>query len=76
MTVVGIDSTVSAQSCIELFSEAGEVKYFRYCTRPHDSIKYALIEFSDTNSVAAALQMNDRTLGMTKIKVTHAIQVN
>lgn len=74
VTVVGIDSTVSAQSCMELFSEAGEVKYFRYCTRPNDPIKYALIEFTDISSVGPALLINDRVLGMSKIKVTHAIQ--
>ena len=76
VTVVGIDSTVSAQSCMELFSDAGEVKYFRYCTRPNDPIKYALIEFTDMSSVGPALQLNDRVLGMSKIKVTHAIQVS
>jgi len=43
ITVVGIDSTVSAQSCMEMFAEAGEVKYFRYCMRIGDPIKYALV---------------------------------
>jgi len=41
--IVGIDSTVSAQACMEMFSEAGEVKYFRYCTKIGDPIKYALV---------------------------------
>ena len=45
--VVGIDSTVSAQQCMEFFSEAGEVKFFRYCTRENDPVKYALVEFTD-----------------------------
>ncbi len=73
--VVGLDSTVSAQQCMEAFQEgAGEVKYFRYCTRPTDANKYALVEFTDHNSVVPALQMNDRQLGMSRIKVTHATQ--
>jgi arginine/serine-rich splicing factor 12 len=75
VTVVGVDSTVSAQACMEMFAEAGEVKYFRYCTRPNDPVKYALIEFSDLSSVGPALQMNDRVLGLSKIKVTHSVQV-
>lgn len=74
VTVVGIDSTVSAQACMEMFAEAGEVKYFRYCTRLNDPIKYALIEFTDQSSVAEALKFNNRTLGLSKIQVTHSIQ--
>jgi arginine/serine-rich splicing factor 12 len=46
ITVVGIDSTVSAQACMEMFSEAGEVKYFRYCMRMGDPIKYALVNLT------------------------------
>ncbi len=73
--VIGLDSTVSAQQCMEAFAaEAGEVKYFRYCTSSTDSIKYALIEFTEQSSVAKALTMNDRQLGLSRIKVTHALQ--
>lgn len=75
VSVVGIDSTVTAQACMELFAEAGEIKYFRFCTRPNDPVKYALIEFSDVTSIGPALQLNDRTLGMSNIKVTHSVQV-
>ena len=75
VSVVGLDSTVTAQACMELFAEAGEIKYFRFCTRPNDPVKYALIEFSDVTSIGPALQLNDRTLGMSNIKVTHSVQV-
>ena len=75
VSVVGIDSTVTAQACMELFAEAGEIKYFRFCTRPNDPVKYALIEFSDVTSIGPALQLNDRTLGMSNIEVTHSVQV-
>ena len=75
VTVAGLDSTVSAQHCMEFFAEnAGEVKYFRYCTRDQDHIKYALIEFSERASVVSALNLNDRQLGTAVIKVIHATE--
>ena len=72
--IIGIDSTVSAQQCMEFFSEAGEVKFFRYCTRENDPIKYALVEFSDKGSIVPALLMSGRQLGTSTIRVTHAIE--
>merc|ERR1719461_933413 len=37
VAVEGLDSLVSAQQCMEFFGEkAGEVKYFRFCTRAAD----------------------------------------
>lgn len=74
VVVVNIDSTVSAQQCMEFFSEAGEVKFFRYCTRENDPVKYALIEFSERSAVVPALLMNGRQLGTSIIQVTHAIE--
>jgi len=75
ITVAGLDTTVSAQQCMEFFAEnAGEVKYFRYCTRDHDHTKYALIEFSERASVASALNLNDRQLGTAIIKVIHSTE--
>ena len=75
ITVAGLDSTVSAQQCMEFFAEnAGEVKYFRYCTRDQDHIKYALIEFSERASVVSALNLNDRQLGTAVVKVIHATE--
>jgi len=72
--IIGIDSTVSAQQCMEFFSEAGEVKFFRYCTRENDPIKYAMVEFSDKGSIVPALLMSGRQLGTSTIQVTHAIE--
>ena len=72
--VVGVDSTVSAQQCMEFFAEAGEVKYFRYCTRENDPVKYALIEFSEKAAVVTALLFSGRQLGTSPIQVTHAIE--
>merc|ERR1719187_1226787 len=66
---------ISAQQCMEFFSaEAGEGKFFRYCTRNDDPLKYALIEFSERSSVVPAMLMCGRQLGNSKIQVTHAIE--
>ena len=74
VVVVNVDSNISAQQCMEIFAEAGEVKFFRYCTRENDPVKYALIEFSERSSVVPALLMNGRQLGSCTIQVTHAIE--
>ena len=66
---------MAAQQCMEFFAEhAGEVKYFRYCTRDHDHIKYALIEFSERASVVSALNLSERQLGTAIIKVIHSTE--
>merc|ERR1711953_652096 len=74
VVVINVDSNISAQQCMEIFAEAGEVKFFRYCTRENDPVKYALIEFSERSSVVPALLMNGRQLGSCTIQVTHAIE--
>lgn len=74
VVVINVDSNISAQQCMEIFAEAGEVKFFRYCTRENDPVKYALIEFSERSSVVPALLMNGRQLGSFTIQVTHAIE--
>merc|ERR1712021_142286 len=75
VVVINVDSTISAQQCMEFFStEAGEVKFFRYCTRSNDPLKYALIEFSERTSVVPAMLMSGRQLGNSVITVTHAIE--
>ena len=74
VVVVNVDSNIPAQQCMEFFAEAGEVKFFRYCTRENDPVKYALIEFSERNSVVPALLMNGRQLGSCTVQVTHAIE--
>ena len=59
LQVAGLDKTVSAQQCIDYLNEkAGEVKYFRFCTRAGDPVKYALAEFSDRAAVINALKLN------------------
>jgi len=71
--VAGLDKTVSAQQCIDYLNEkAGEVKYFRFCTRAGDPVKYALAEFSDRAAVINALKLNGQVLGVTPLQVTHS----
>jgi len=75
IVVIGLDSTTTAQQCMEYFaSEAGEVKYFRYCTRDNDPVKYALIEFTDHGAVIPAFRLNNTILGTACIQVYHATQ--
>eukprot|EP00095_Tigriopus_kingsejongensis_P007833 maker-scaffold1207_size55689-snap-gene-0.15 protein:Tk07833 transcript:maker-scaffold1207_size55689-snap-gene-0.15-mRNA-1 annotation:"probable splicing arginine serine-rich 7" len=73
ITLFGLDSNVSAQQCMEVFSHAGEVKFFRFCTRENDIEKYALIEFTEHAAVISALEMNDQPIGHTTIKVNHSL---
>jgi len=71
--VAGLDSTVSAQQCMDFLNEsAGEVKFFRFCTRAGDPIKYALAEFTDRSAVVNALKLNGQTLGGNPLRVTHS----
>ena len=74
VVVVNVDSNIPAQQCMEFFAEAGEVKFFRYCTRENDPVKYALIEFSERTSIVPALLMNGRQLGSCTVQVKHAIE--
>jgi len=75
IVVIGLDSTTTAQQCMDYFaSEAGEVKYFRYCTKDNDPVKYALIEFTDHGAVIPAFRLNNTILGTACIQVYHATQ--
>lgn len=75
IVVIGLDSTTTAQQCMDYFaSEAGEVKYFRYCTKDNDPVKFALIEFTDHGAVIPAFRLNNTILGTACIQVYHATQ--
>ena len=66
--VAGLDSTVSAQQCMDFLNEsAGEVKFFRFCTRAGDPIKYALAEFTDRSSVVNALKLNGQVTSVSQL---------
>ncbi|CAG2061005.1 unnamed protein product, partial [Timema podura] len=74
LLVAGIESSVTPQQLIDYFSSAGEVKYVRFCSRDGDLEHYALLEFSDQNSIIASLQMNGSDLNGKSIKVYHSTQ--
>lgn len=74
LLVAGIENSASTQQLIDFFSTAGEVKYVRFCTREGDVDRYALVEFSDQNSIISALQMNGKELNGKNIKVYHSTQ--
>ena len=50
---------MTGQQCMDYLNDnAGEVKYFRFCTRSGDPVKYALAEFTERSSVINALKLN------------------
>lgn len=59
---------VTPEQLIEFFVPAGEVKYVRFCTRPADPTRYALVEFSEQPSIIAALKKNGSELQGQAIK--------
>ncbi|KAJ9595408.1 hypothetical protein L9F63_013392 [Diploptera punctata] len=74
LLVAGIEASVSTQQLIDFFTNAGEIKYVRFCNREGETDQYALVEFSDQNSIIAALQMNGKDLNGKNIKVYHSTQ--
>jgi len=73
ITVIDIDPALSAQSVIEYIGKsAGEVKYFRWCTKENDDRKMALVELTDYGAIIPAMRLNDTVLGEKTIKVYYA----
>ncbi|CAG7830630.1 unnamed protein product [Allacma fusca] len=71
--VANIDTDLKSEEVVEYFSRAGEVKYFRFCTRDNDPLHYALIEFSDQPSILDALRLNGTKLGSKRINVVGSL---
>ncbi|KAL0820372.1 hypothetical protein ABMA28_006264 [Loxostege sticticalis] len=65
---------LTQQQLIDHFCQAGEVKYLRFCDRDADTLKYALIEMTEQESVIKALQLNGSTVDGQTIRVHHATQ--
>ena len=59
---------LSAKKVVQFFSSAGEVKYFRFCSKENDDTRYAMIEFVEQESVVPALKLNNKQLGENIIK--------
>lgn len=63
-----MDNQVSTQQVMEFFSTAGEIKYFRLCSREGDGLQCALVEFTEQESIVPALKLNNKQLGDSIIK--------
>ena len=71
--VMGIGVSTAAQEVMDYFStEAGEVKYFRWCSKDgaEDGTRFALVEFSDYGAIPAAMRLNNTVLGGFTVKVS------
>lgn len=68
------DSSTSADEIVDFFTDAGEVKYIRLCTRSQDGSSHALVEFSEQQSIVKALKLNGRELKGRTVSVNHATQ--
>jgi len=74
LVVMNVDPAISAPQVVDFFSTAGEVKYFRMCSRDSDNIQYGLVEFVEQESVVPALKLNNKLMGDSVIKVHHSTQ--
>ena len=73
--VMGIGVSTSAQEVMDYFSTgAGEVKYFRWCSKDgaEDGTRFALVEFSDYGAIPAAMRLNNTVLGSFTVKVSNS----
>merc|ERR1712227_838783 len=67
--------SISAQAVMDYFSTgAGEVKYFRWCSKDGSEDRYALVEFTDYGAIPAAMRLNNTVLGESTIKVYYSSQ--
>nr|XP_006824322.1 PREDICTED: splicing regulatory glutamine/lysine-rich protein 1-like isoform X5 [Saccoglossus kowalevskii] len=71
--VGNLDSqTVTAEQLLNFFSQVGEVKYVRMAGDETQPTRFAFVEFSDQNSVAAALTYNGVMFGGRPLKINHS----
>jgi len=77
IVVMGIGASSSAQDVMDYFATgAGEVKYFRWCSKEgaDEGSRFALVEFSDYGAVPAAMRLNNTMLGDFTVKVYYSSQ--
>lgn len=53
---------------MDFFASAGEIKYFRFCSKYNDDTRYAMMEFVEQESIVPALKLNNKQLGENIIK--------
>lgn len=66
-----VDEEVTSSQLLAFFSGVGEIKYLRLCKQAEQG-KYAFIEFSQVESVMAAMQYNGVLFGGRALKVNYA----
>ena len=67
-----IGADTSSQEIVDAFTTgAGEVKYFRWCSKEGSDQRLALVEFTDYGAIPAAMRLNNTVLGESTIKVDH-----
>ncbi|KAJ8962693.1 hypothetical protein NQ318_001090 [Aromia moschata] len=73
--MLNVDSSVTNDELITLFTPAGEVKYLRTCSQESDSnASHMLIEFTEQASIISALKMNGMEFKGKPIEIQHATQ--
>lgn len=66
---IDLDPEITSQQIIDHFSPAGQVKYVRFCNRDSDTLRYALIEFTEQESIIKGLKLNGTKINGHVIKV-------
>nr|CAG4648276.1 EOG090X0EEC [Moina brachiata]SVE93283.1 EOG090X0EEC [Moina brachiata] len=74
VVAINLDSKVQAKEVMDFFASAGEIKYFRFCSKYNDDTRYAMMEFVEQESIVPALKLNNKQLGENIIKVHHSTQ--
>ena len=70
VVVMDIGADTGSQEVVDAFTTgAGEVKYFRWCTKDGSDQRLALVEFTDYGAIPAAMRLNNTVLGESTIKV-------
>lgn len=69
--VTQIDEAISSGQILAFFSGVGEIKYLRFCKAGEEG-KYAFLEFTQIESVPAAMQYNGVLFGGRPLKVDYA----
>lgn len=71
LLAIDLDPDITSQQIIDHFTPAGQVKYVRFCDRDSDTLRYALIEFTEQESIVKGLKLNGTKINGHTIKVSY-----
>lgn len=74
LLIIDLSPDIASQQLIDHFATAGQVKYARFCERESDKLRYALVEFTEQESVLKGLKLNGTSVNGHIVKVHHATQ--